>query len=238
VPDRRKHRGPYPEDDRLFAPAVWPVLHQAIADLAWMLSKGYAPRSALKLVGDRYGLVARQRTAVGRSVCSDQALKRRQQRCVDPRQISGEELQIDGYNLLTTVEAALSGGMILPGRDGTYRDMASMHGSFRRVEETRPALELIGRAIAELGVGRCVWFLDRPVSNSGRLKGIIDELAARHGWSWTVELVPNPDALLAESDRIVVTADSAILDRCRRWANLARLIVGEHVPDANVIEIV
>ena len=29
MPDRREHRGPHPEDRRLFAPAVWPVLRAA-----------------------------------------------------------------------------------------------------------------------------------------------------------------------------------------------------------------
>ena len=63
MPDRRKHRGPHPEDARLFAPEVWPLLREATADLCWLLSRGYADKSALRLVGDRYELVARQRAA-------------------------------------------------------------------------------------------------------------------------------------------------------------------------------
>ena len=38
--------------------------------------------------------------------------------------------------MLTTIEAALAGGVILAARDGAYRDMASMHGSYRKVAET------------------------------------------------------------------------------------------------------
>ena len=34
-----------------------------MSDLSWLLEKGYADRSALKLVGDRYRLRQRQRTA-------------------------------------------------------------------------------------------------------------------------------------------------------------------------------
>jgi len=40
--------------------------------------------------------------------------------------------------------------VILAARDGAYRDMASMHGSYRKVAETLPALELLGRTIAAL----------------------------------------------------------------------------------------
>ncbi len=58
MPDRRKHRGPHPEDRRLFAPEALPRLRAAAGDLSWLLSRGYAPESSLKLVGDRYALAA------------------------------------------------------------------------------------------------------------------------------------------------------------------------------------
>ena len=72
-----------------------------------------------------------------------------------------------------------------------------MHGSYRQVSETRPALELLGQTSTDLGAAECRWFLDRPVSNSGRLKALMEELAAARGWPWRVELVPDPDAVLA-----------------------------------------
>ena len=141
------------------APEAHGVLASAAADLAWLLSRGYAAVSALKLVGDRYRLAARQRTAVARATCSDASCAARQSRRVDCA--AGAPLSIDGYNVLTTVEAALAGGVILAARDGTYRDMASMHGSYRKVAETRPALELIGRTLAECSAG-AVPLVSRP----------------------------------------------------------------------------
>jgi hypothetical protein len=213
------------------------VLRQAAADLGWLLDRGYADKSALKLVGDRYSLVARQRIAVARCICSNVQAERRQQHRVDPERLSGRPLWLDGYNVLTTVESALAGGVVLAARDDTYRDMASMHGSYRKVVETLPALELLGRTIAELQVCECRWYLDRPVSNSGRLKQLIEETATREGWSWQVELVGDPDAVLAETDQIVATADSAILDRCTAWFNLAREVVDRHVPNAWLLDL-
>ncbi len=117
---------------------------------------------------------------------------RRQAHQVGAEQLPGATLWLDGYNVLTTIEAALAGGVILAARDGAYRDMASMHGSYRKVAETLPALDLLGRTIAACGVAECRWLLDQPVSNSGRLKGIIEEMAAARGWPWRAELVPNP----------------------------------------------
>ena len=77
MPDQRKHRGPHPEDARLFAAALAPTLRQATADLGWLLSRGYPRESSLKLVGDRYALVSRQRIAVARCAASDQDAARR-----------------------------------------------------------------------------------------------------------------------------------------------------------------
>ena len=239
MPDTRTHRGPHPQDARLFGPEARPQLRQATSDLSWLLSRGYVNPSSLKLVGDRYRLCARQRTAVERAACSDADLARRKAHQVDAQGplLKGRPLWLDGYNVLTTIEAALAGGVILAARDGTYRDMASMHGSYRKVAETQPALELLGEVTAGLGVAECLWYLDRPVSNSGRLKKVIERMAAERGWTWTVELVPDPDGILAETDQIVATADSVILDRCHAWFNLARETIASHAPDADVLEL-
>lgn len=77
MPETRKHRGPHPNDPKLFAAAHVPRLCQAVADLSWLLGRGYAINSALKLTGDRYNLTDRQRLAVRRSACSDEAVDRR-----------------------------------------------------------------------------------------------------------------------------------------------------------------
>lgn len=146
----------------------------------------------LKIVGDRYTLRERQRIAVARCACSDEARERRQRSQADLLELAGRCLFIDGYNVLTSIEAALAGGVILHARDGAYRDMASVHGTWRKVQETMPAAELIGGLLAELSLARAVWHLDRPVSNSGRLKTILEQTAAAHGWPWESDSSQTP----------------------------------------------
>ncbi len=232
MPDKRLHRGPHPEDTESFRSEALPFLRSAVSDLSWLLTRGYAERSSTKLVGDRYNLTERQRIAVRRCACSDEALRSRQAREIEVADARGKQLLLDGFNVLTTVEAALGHGVVLIGRDGCYRDMASMHGSFKSVEETPESVLLIGRTLARLGAGEVSWYLDQPVSNSGRLKQLIRAIADEQQWRWRVELVPDPDSVLAESDELVVSADSGILDRCGPWLNLARQVVSEHVPHA------
>src|SRR5690606_11653441 len=207
------------------------------SELSWLLSRSYPAVSSLKLVGDRHHLSARQRTAVSRCACSDQQRIRRRAHERALASLAGEELWIDGYNVLTTIEAALAGGVLLRGRDGCLRDMASMHGSYRKVAETVPALELLGTILSSSNVCGCRWLLDQPVSNSGRLRGIILELAAERGWNWSVDLVPDPDPLLAQAPVCVATADSEILNQAAAWVSLAGLAVTSQIPDAWIVDL-
>lgn len=237
MPDRRHHRGAHPEDARLFHADCIEPLRAAVADMSWLLSRGYAVPSSLKLVGDRHGLTQRQRVAVMRASCSDRQMADRLARRAPVDALPGRTILIDGYNLLTTVEAALSGGVILACRDACYRDMASVHGTWRKVEETPSALELIGNALREASVGECVWLLDSPVSNSGRLRALLAESASANRWNWRVELVMNPDAILKTAADVVITTDSAVLDECRAWIDLARHIVSARIAGAWVIDL-
>jgi hypothetical protein len=216
---------------------VLPRLFQAVVDLSLLRSREYAPTASLKLVGDHYALTARQRVAVARCACSDQDLAKRRKSEVLPAEAEGQSLLLDGYNLLTTIEAALAGGVILHGRDSCYRDMASMHGTYRRVVETQPALQVIADVLVALAVRDCKWYLDSPVSNSGQLRALILRTALDHGWPWEVELVPDPDPMLAKATEIVVTSDSGILDSCKRWLNLAHFVVDTRVLTAWTLDL-
>ena len=237
MPDKRTHRGPHPADEKLFAAGAISSLLEAIADFSLLLTKGYAEKSALKLVGDKFSLTERQRLAVMRSACSDEQLVSRNKRCVAPINLNGKSIAIDGYNLLITIEAAMSGGVILKGRDGCFRDLASVHGTYRKVTETIPALELIGQFLQEAGVGKTLWLLDSPVSNSGRLKTLIGELARKNNWNWEIELLLSPDAKLIKTDLTTASNDSVVLDGCKRWVNLARAIIEEKLPEARLVDL-
>ena len=237
VPDRRTLRGAHPKDRACFAPAEIDRLRRAVADLSWLMDRGYPDKASLKLVGDRYALRDRQRKALRRCAAGDEESARRRARRLAMTELAGERLVVDGYNVLLTIEAALSGGVLLVGRDGVMRDLAAMSGHYRRVKVTRLAVDLIAGAIDEAGCAGVRWLLDRPVSNSGRLRALIEERVAGERAPWAVELTDRTDRALAESPEVVASADSAVLDRCERWCNLARHVVETAVPDAWIVEL-
>lgn len=237
MPDKRIHRGPHPADIKLFAKKIIPNLRLALEDFSLLLTKGYAEKSALKLVGDRFSLTERQRLAIMRSACSDQQLTSRKSREVKLENLNNQPISIDGYNILITIEAAISGGVIFKGRDGCYRDLASIHGTYRKVTETIPALQIIADFLNQIGISQALLLLDSPVSNSGRLKALIGQLAQKNNWNWQVKLSISPDAELIKTDLIVASSDSVVLDTCKSWANLATEIIKQKLQNAWVIDL-
>jgi hypothetical protein len=232
MPDKRKHRGAGPQDNKLFCEEKIPALRQATADYSLLLTKEYPQTASLKLVGDKFELTDRQRLAIMRSSCSDGQLAARLARQAQAEELDGQDILIDGYNVLITVEAAMSGAYLFIGRDGCRRDLAGLHGTYRKVTETIPAIELINKCLKELKLKDICWLLDRPVSNSGRLKTIIESATGRE-----VKLVNNPDAELIKSDKIAASSDSEVLDGAKRWFNLAGYVIKENLLPGRIIDL-
>jgi len=228
VSPSQKHRGRHPADSELFDESALAELRAAAGDLAWLLGRSYQERSALKLVGDRYQLRGRQREALSRAAASDAQVAERRGRRIEAVDGGGRPLVVDALNCLITVEAAIAGGLILVGLDGAWRDLASVHGTWRRVAETDKAIELLGASIAAAKFSPVTWFVDRPVSNSGRLAARLRDRAAERGWVWEVETAMSPDReiVAAAPAAIAATSDSWILDNCSAWVDLPHGAIG------------
>lgn len=235
MPSRQRHRGPHPADDRMFGARPMGALRRAVSDLSYLYTRGYSEDAAVKLVGDKYQLAIRQRRAVRSAACSDASLAYRQTHVADG--VCGEDLCIDGYNLLIAAESALSGAYLFRGRDGYLRDLASLHRSYRLVDETRPALAHVGTILNAMHVREVLWYFDAPVSNSGRLRTLVMEVAECQGWPWRVELATNVDKLVAGCDGVAITSDSWILDRATRAYPLLDAVIDHSRATCPVVDL-
>ncbi len=231
-----RNRGKESSDDKWFAPHWHPIFKEALDDLNYMLCKGYAEPSAMQLVGNRYKLNKRQRQAISRMCCSDDQIKIRKNTEKSLQELSNEIIEIDGFNLLILIEGALSGAYIFKGRDGLYRDIAGVHGTYKRVSRTEEAVSLIGKTLSKFNVEKVIWYLDKPVSNSGMLKKRLLDWSDENEYNWKVALEFNPDKVLAESKNIVISADAWVLDRASQWCNLGAWIINNHILEANIVE--
>lgn len=220
-----RNRGKEASDDTLFGTKKWLIaLGEATSDLSYLLERGYAAKSSVALVGRRYRLNARQQKAVRGMSASASEVEIRKLKEVNPTELKNKSIDIDGFNLLILLETAYSGGYLFKGMDDAYRDLSSVHGSYKRVTKTMEVLETVGDYLKSLEVGEVKWYFDTPVSNSGRLKTILSELAEEKGYNWQVELVYNPDKVLASSDNVVISSDAYILNECEHWLNLVEYL--------------
>ena len=212
-----KIRGLLPDDDRFFSVDAVSKLRKAQEEIHYLLNHNYPMKSTTTFVGNHHQLTVRQIIALTRATSSGWSIENRKLKELKPSDIHGRTVHIDGFNLIITIEVALSDGMLFRGMDGCVRDLAELRGTYRLIPQTVQAIEIVRESLEELGAEGVVFYLDQPVSNSGRLKTAIMESDWRIDLD--VQIVRNPDAVLKEMSN-VVTGDAIILDECESWFNL------------------
>jgi hypothetical protein len=231
-----KNRGKEASDDDLFGTEKMQFkLKEAVTDLSYFLSRGYGEKATLALVGNRYRLNSRQQQAVRGMSASQNQIEDRQSKEIQSKELEGKEIAIDGFNVLILLESILSNAYVFKGQDGFIRDLSSVHGTYKRVKQTSQAIEMIAEFYKKEKIKTIYWFFDKPVSNSGRLKKMIEEIALENQYDWQLELVYNPDKVIAESNQIAVTSDAWILDNASANFNLMQYILSQMNVNETVI---
>ncbi len=229
------NRGYVPGDEREFFGEAVCRLRQAGSDLYELMNRGYPVKGASAFVGNHYLLSERQRLALVRAVFPESSIRNRKQKEITGA-LTGRTVHIDGFNTVITLEVALSGSPLLRCMDGCIRDLAGLRGTYRLIDKTTPAIMRIGEALAAADVREAVFYLDAPVSNSGRLKARILELLEPFPFSVRAEVIHNVDAVLETQD-CVITGDAIILDRCRSWFALTRQILETGEGDYSFVDL-
>ena len=218
-------RGYSPNDQEEFSSKSIDKMLKAGRDLQYLLNQGYNIKGASTFVGNHYLLSERQRLALVRAISSNESIKMRETKEVKSIP-QGSVVNIDGFNTIITLEVALSDSLLLKSMDGTIRDLAALRGTYQLIDKTDTAITLIGSILEKNKIDKAVFYLDAPVSNSGRLKQRITELLNQFTFEVQVEVINNVDAVLEKLDN-VITSDAIILDKCVSWINLNAKIIGE-----------
>lgn len=191
-------RGYRESDQRDFSPKALLDLRRAAVELGFLLDRGYPRDSAANFVGNRYQFSARQRLALTRSVCGEIVRARREQRRVPMDALAGKNVLVDGFNEIISLEVALCGSPVLLAQDGSVRDLAGLSGTYRPIRHTQRAVRLLLESLAQAHARSITVLLDSPVSNSGRLAQIVQEV----GSSLAAELQPQAHAKPKHDDGI------------------------------------
>ncbi|PRB00318.1 hypothetical protein CQ046_19350 [Chryseobacterium sp. MYb7] len=232
-----RNRGKNTGDDTLFGSEKQiSKLKLAVEDMYYLLSREYPEKAASDLVGNRYRLKTRQIQALRGASASAVQLQNRQMKRLEATDLKGKTIYLDGFNVLILLESLLSEAYIFEGLDGCIRDLSGVHGTYKRVNQTLRAVELVASFYQKNQINQLVWIFDKPVSNSGRIKQIILEFAEQHQLNWQADLQYNPDKFLAESSALIVSSDAWILDHCKEWFNLIGYLITEENLPVNLIK--
>ena len=228
-------RGFVLEDEKeFFTHSSYMKLKQAQKDLLFLIERKYPMKSASTFVGNHYMLSERQRLALVRATTTNELVKLRKEK--ELTTLQDKTVSIDGFNLIITLEVALSSSTLILCMDGTFRDLAGLRGTYRIIEKTDLAIILIGEQLKELGIKKAIFYLDSPVSNSGRLKTRIIELLENYPFQIEVNLVVNADVIL-EKEAMVITSDAIILNKCASWYNILPIIINKKMKEIRFINL-
>jgi hypothetical protein len=204
-------------------------LHQAAKDFHYLLNHNYSRKASLELVGNRYALTFDQRHLLHRGVFSDSASKSRKKRKISIEGIRGKDLAIDGYNVIITIEAGLSGRPLILGSDGFIRDISGLSGNFRKTPKTEEAIRSIINTIKKVRPLHTLFLFDAPISDSGKLAQQVRDYLTREKLSGDAQAVRVPEEILIGFPGVIATSDTAIIDQSKSVFDLAGYILNKKI---------
>lgn len=228
-------RGKEDKDERFFSSEETKRLKYAQEEVVWLLNRNYPISNIIDFVGGRHQFSSRQRMALRRASYSSKDLQIRREKEISIYDLEDKTLNIDTFNFIISLEVALSKGLLINCMDGSIRDLAGLRGTYRLIDKTYIALDILGDVFKKLKIKGVNFYIDAPVSNSGKLKTAIYEISEKWNIDVNVEIVSNPDVILEKSN-YVVSSDSIILDKCDGWINLVRYIVEEYMKGVWIID--
>ncbi len=224
-----KNRGKEGRDDYLFGEAFMQrKIKEAVCDMSFLLERGYGESSSCELVGNRYKLNKRQQQAIKGMSAGETKVNNRKESQVIYDDLEEKTLIIDGFNQIIILESLLSNAYLFKGKDGAFRDISSIYGTYKSVNQTESAITMFADFFEKYKVEKVIWVFDKPVSNSGRMKMKLLQLAKENNYNWEVILENNPDKIIAVSNHVGVTSDAWILDRINSWCNILESFVSSN----------
>ena len=214
-------------------------------DYRALLEKKYPRKAVFRLVATRYALSAVERSVLFRGIHTDVTSSTRRSRITER---PGDELHIDGFNVVITVASYLVGHFVYLSTDGLLRDTAEVKPASLSTEFISRAAGLVSAYLEASRLSRAVIYIDKPVDGSDELNGYFEQAAGdgdplkedrnrdgpQNGRKRVLQLdvmvVPSADhALKIQDNGTIATADSQIIDKGQGPVfDLARLVLEYH----------
>jgi hypothetical protein len=204
------------------------LLQEAAADFRFLLSRGYPRKSALALVGNRYGLDEIARRLLHRGVFAPALAAARRAKLRRLRDLPGRPLGLDGHNVLITLECAERNLPLVAADDGFIRDVGEVSRAFRVSPAADRVLARVADYLADHTTGPLEVFYDAPLSRSGELARRTREIFSSRRIAVQTQAVPVPERVLSGFPGAIVTSDTALIDAHETVVDLAGEIIRRH----------
>lgn len=189
-------------------------LQEAIADLRYLLNRGYKKTSALTFVCNHYQLKKKDRHFLARAIFSDGKIHSTVQKKLPIKEIKGKDLAVDGFNVLITTESALINEAILCD-DSVLRDTQGIFGKYKITETTDRALQEIHTILKTYSPETVTFYFDQQVPHSGQLCSRV-----RTHYNYNCETTKHVDLVLASLNLITATSDSVLIQKLDHFVDI------------------
>ncbi len=227
-------RGFSPEDEKLFSEEELRKISLCAYETAFLLERGYPLKSAVTYTSNHRLLAERQRNALARMTACPYRLKLRQQKQLDHLD-PGCTVNIDAFNAVVIMETALSHSILLCCMDGCIRDLSGLSGTYSIISATDEAIARILNKLKKEQAASAVFWIDEPVSNSGRLREHLAAGAEALSFPAEFRMVHDADYALKKLDH-VISGDSQVIEECISWYNLYQDLIAD-MPDPWIAEL-
>jgi len=201
-------------------------ISDAVRDLRYLLNQGYPRDSAVNFVANHYCLPLNQRHLLARCVFSRREVAEHRRKSVRASAVRGKHLGVDGYNVLITLESAITRKQVVRCDDGYVRDLRAIFGKYRVSPATPRALTELLRIIARAKPSYVEFLFDKQVSRSGELAGMVRQRLEEAKLKGDAQATGGVDLKL-RSFGVVASSDRAIIERAKAiWDIPAGLLKG------------
>ncbi|MFH1403864.1 MAG: DUF434 domain-containing protein [Candidatus Altiarchaeota archaeon] len=181
------------------------------SELKYLLDAGYNRQSSLDFVSNHHRLDIPERNRLNRIVFSEKEVKDHKNKLAPLSSMRGGKVAVDGYNVLITVEAILSGGEYFKCMDGFIRDNSMVFSNHRIRKATFDAIESILSVLKGARPSEVLFMYDSQVSRSGELAGYTRHSMMVNDVKGVARTSPRVDYELKKLDMITATSDSRII---------------------------
>ncbi|OYT54583.1 MAG: hypothetical protein B6U72_02155 [Candidatus Altiarchaeales archaeon ex4484_2] len=199
-------------------------VQKAAEDMKYLLDRGYNRDTSLNLAVNRYHLDMQERNYLRRYVFSENEIRVHKSKLIPVREINGEKIVVDGFNVLITVDAVLKEKNLVESMDCILRDTSMVFSNYRFDSDTKKALDRLMTLFTEYSPENVFFVFDSQISRSGELAAYVREEMNDAGISGDASTAKSADRKIIGLNHITASSDSHIIESVDWIVDLSKAI--------------